>query len=1404
MRVWVAILVLIGVSADWASESWIPVNSAARGETSRVVVQRSGAHSWQIQVSVSGLAVHPTIQNGRSRDRVELPAETQVAIQNLVEVPAISRFIGLRSDGDPSVEVISEEWTDIEGSFDLASSQDDGSSESSTTDAFLPESAIALTPRLVMGGVSLADLQITVVKYNPVQHKIRALRSLSVEVHENGGAVSYPRGITETIAQNLRPLIANWDELALDELVVRGTLLYITADTSVAPQQIQQLVAWRTRKGYRVEVAGPRQIGNPLSTTNVKSYIQSRYNNANPPLEFVCIVGDGNGNYVVPSYVYHAPDEVGVYGVGDFGFSQLDGTDLLPDIAIGRLFFTSSAELLTQVNKTLRYEQTPAPRNTGSHPNWYEAAGVVGDYDNQALSVSHIQTMRWVRERMLDAGYPSSSIDTLYWTDHGSGALQPSLIIASLNSGASLWCYRGWNRMNNFAVSNVTGLNNVGDWPFMLNLTCNTNDFNQADAPCLGEAFMVPLASPSNPTGAIGFVGMSSGGTHSRFNNIEMGGAVQGLLREGIHTTGGSLIRAKLEMIHNFPMSADQAEVEFFAGITSLLGDPAVDVYTDTPDTLSVNCPTSIAAGTNSLTLTVTKQGSIPVDSAYVNLVKGAEVFIGGYTDASGQITLNFLTTGADTMFVTASRHNGLSAIRYTLVTASAQYVGPSTSAFTLDDDNNGTSHGNGDGRANPGETIELAVPLRNWGTTSVSGVSATLSTTDPYIAGITDATEIYGTIAPGAIAVSADDYDITVASYAPQGHVALFTLTVSDGASHTWISTIPITLSNAALDFVSAILTGVGNAVLDPGESGQMYINLLNGGTRALTAGRIGYLRSGDPVVVITDSVGTFAALAAGGQGNNQSDPFGIMATTQGIPGERIPLTCTFPLSDGFADTVHFSLTIGTVGPNTPTPADGYGYWAFDNTDTAYVRHPTYNWVEIDPDSGGAGTHLALVDNTDGGDASMAVNLPFTFQYYGQDFNQITVCTNGWLAMGGDQVAHTDFRNYDIPSAIGASRLIAPFWDDLRTTQPIALAEDADGRGNADHSLDDGGETCTNPATISSLPYTDSGNTCQHNNSCGNHSQDVFYRYTVPSGGQSLQISLCGSSYYTRLAVYNQCPCSSAMPLVADSSSCTDGNARIISTFAAGNIWIMVEGWGQGPQSCGSYALNVSQFVALPPGHICTYNDAVNDRFIVEWSRVFKYNGMDNPRETFECILYQSGYPVTPTGDGDILFEYQNITNAIDVAASNDYCTAGIENLDQTDGVLYSYFNQVSPTIPGAAPLVSGRAVLFTTAKLPVPPPAAPTGLTVYVSGNSVFLRWVGVNTDILGNPLSNVQYNLYRGAQGDFVPGTGTFLTTVSDTTYSDDASAALRYFYIVQAVVGGASSASVSETHPVRSPR
>ena len=136
----------------------------------------------------------------------------------------------------------------------------------------------------------------------------------------------------------------------------------------------------------------------------------------------------------------------------------------------------------------------------------------------------------------------------------------------------------------------------------------------------------------------------------------------------------------------------------------------------------------------------------------------------------------------------------------------------------------------------------------------------------------------------------------------------------------------------------------------------------------------------------------------------------------------------------DGYDRNEILHVQIGEVSVIDPLGPDEYGYYIYDSGDEGYDLAPIYDWIEIY----GSGTNLSLDNDGNGtwggGSSPLAhVDLPFPFKFYGVDYNEITICTNGWIALG-----YTDmesFRNYQIPGAGGPSPMIAAFWDDLETT---------------------------------------------------------------------------------------------------------------------------------------------------------------------------------------------------------------------------------------------------------------------------------------------------------------------------------------------------------------------------------
>ncbi len=778
-----------------------------------------------------------------------------------------------------------------------------------------------------------------------------------------------------------------------------GTYLLICPDNASVINDLQPLLDWRSRQGYDVRLVTTSQTG--TSNSQIKTYIQGIYDSADPPLEYVVLAGDANGSYPVATW----NESVSGYGgEGDHYYTTLEGGDVLSDVHIGRLSYSSLAELVTIVDKIVSYETDPWMSND---PGWFRRASLTGDPTSSGPSCVWVN--QWAKTQLLDLGY--AEIDTI-WSGNW-----PTLMLNSLNRGHTFFGYRGYWGTSNFTTGHINASTNGEKLPFCVVLTCDTGSFKD-DSECRSEAFLRHAGG-----GGIGAIGLATIGTHTRYNNCLYQGIVEGAFNLGDYRLGTAHARGKLEMYNNY-QGTEPVRVETWSVWSNLIGDPATEMWTGMPKEVLVDYPAAVPIGTRSLPVTVTGNGAIPLPNARVALFKREEVLVTGYTDAAGQVVLPLPPLTGGSLSVTVTRHDFLPYRGSLTVGATTAYL--AQTGASVDDDGVGASSGNGDGQVNPGETLELGLQLTNLGTAGVTGVSAVLSADDPFVT-ILDGSDTYPDLAPGAAAWGSGGYLLAVAPGAPSGHVIPLHIAAAAGAGD-WTSLLELTVHAGACEVVSFQFGGPGGN-LDPGESGAFTVQLHNAGDLAI-GGATATLLCSSPWISITDAQGSYGSLGVDQTGDNGGDPFAISITGDCYAGHQVTFRVALAFASGALDTALCLATVGTKSSDDPAGPDVYNYYGFDDTDTAYSLAPAYQWVEIDPDYGGSGTSLGLSDYGDGQDDSVPVDLPFTFTFYGRSYSRITVCSNGWLAMGHTYVVN--YRNWSLPCAGAPDDLIAAFWDDL------------------------------------------------------------------------------------------------------------------------------------------------------------------------------------------------------------------------------------------------------------------------------------------------------------------------------------------------------------------------------------
>lgn len=806
-----------------------------------------------------------------------------------------------------------------------------------------------------------------------------------------------------------RSVILNWEQVRPDEPDYQNrSILILYPNTAIAETHAQLLHNWKRTKGFTVTTVNTQTMNN---ATQLRNYIIDAYNNWDDPPEYIILFADANGSNMIPP---HYENNSTYNGETDHPYTQLAGNDMLPEAFIGRLSCGTGADYQTVWSKIVNYEIMPYMDDTA----WYQHSLLVSDIDQSGISPSF--TNHFVKESILWFDPEHTFNEIIAYSP------QPYLVTSGLNDGCLVFSYRGIGGMTGWGTDDIADLTNTFQLTNGVVLTCDTGSF-AGYSPSRTEAFLRHGTS-SAPRGGISCIGMATNGTHTPWNNCLAGGIFQGLYRDGMTTMGEALMRGKLNLYVTYNNS-NNYQMQNFSYWCNLMGDPSLDVWKTLPKPLVVTAEETINAGTNFIDVTVTRENGNPIPDAWVTIRKtlssGTETFFTtGYTDSDGTIR-QFLATDLDGDCDLTVTTPGF--IPYLgELTIDPQGIA-SVSAVVLDDDNTGDSSGNADGTANPGETLELGIHLENHNDTAASGISATLSTTDPWCTILND-TSTWPNLAPGGDAVVDDALLVAIGSGCPDRYDIVFDLAVTSSLG-THLSSFVIEVAGNDLDLSDVSVVDGQDGNLDPGENAQIDLTILNDGEVEIPE-VWGNLRCVNNVIAVGDTLAWFGTIAVDGTASCTNDPFQVVAPMNLIPGMTARMELELFNSQGYSERIDFEISIGTTSIGDPIGPDAGGYFCYDEGDVGYEHRPIYDWIEIDTSEGGPGTNLNFTDFGEDQDEATTVNLPFGFPFYGIEYDEITICTNGWISFGETDMA--TFRNWRIPGPLGPSPMIAVFWDDL------------------------------------------------------------------------------------------------------------------------------------------------------------------------------------------------------------------------------------------------------------------------------------------------------------------------------------------------------------------------------------
>jgi hypothetical protein len=1008
------IIILFVTSGLQAALQGSPDNSDASLFQSTAI----GENSTTVSFLLGSYQLEEVTIDNRSFQQLTCPGATASIDLGKPELPVFTRLISIPDRGEVSfrINALDDEQLDNLIMYPAQSLQSESAAGSQLLDIDeqfyrsglpFPTDIVQIGTPAIMRDQRVVTVTVNPFQYDPQSQSLRVISNIEITLTTEGAGGVNRRSASSTrshiFEQTYRSELLNYQRQDdRDENFQQPCYLFIYPSSQTVLENLEPLTQWKQQKGFEVHLASTDVTG--TSSSSIKSYIQEAYDNWMNPPEFICMVGDAEGSYSLPTGNMDG-------GEGDQYYVLLDGDDILADAFIGRLSFDTITELQTIVAKILNYEKEPWTVQTG----WYERALMVGDPSNSGDSV--VDTKRQVAA-MIEQNAPNIERVEVYsgaWAYH---------IANNINNGVSYFNYRGFYGMSGWDNNDTNALNNGFMLPVVVTLTCDVGSFASSWGEARTETFL-RVGTPSLPKGAVAAIGTSTSSTHTCYNNCVDMGIFDGIFVDGIYHLGGALNSGKMNLYLSYPQNPANS-VYKFSYWNNLMGDPGMEIWTGAPQELLVNYDSQLPVGSNFLEVVVEDDQGTPLSEAWVTVARDdGELFASGLTDQNGQIALAVEVTDAvlGAAHLTVTRHNFRPHLGSVTVVQSELFVNISDSV--IDDDNSGDSNGNDDGMINPGEAVELRLAVHNHGSVIATGVSAELSTDSEQIT-INDNSEQYGDIPPGSELFPVDDFDFTVAADGIGGQEILFDLLVSDDEGNEWhdIQYHYIAAPNLYPGTVELL---DDDGLLEPGETVQLTVQIHNGGTvdaEAVSATLISHHSR----LTVEDDGGSYGDIPAGSIGNNAGDVFSLRASTMTLPGTQATLELQITTPAGYDQSVTFLLEVGQVMQSDPLGPDSYGYCCYDDGDTGYYDTPVYDWVEI---ADGLGQNLELYDSGNRGDIEQ-VELDFLFRFYGVEYDELTVCSNGWISPGYTQ--NESFMNWYIPGPGGPSPMIAPFWDDLRT----------------------------------------------------------------------------------------------------------------------------------------------------------------------------------------------------------------------------------------------------------------------------------------------------------------------------------------------------------------------------------
>jgi hypothetical protein len=677
-----------------------------------------------------------------------------------------------------------------------------------------------------MRGKELSNLVISPVRYDPGSNYIEVITSMKIEISFSQDIISFSKSSSSESA-------------LFNETFDKGILNYFPSDfmTGYSDQPVEMIILtdtafrkylepfykWKIQKGFKLSVLykGAGMAGS--NYTELKKTISDVYSSsssAGHPPEYLLIIGD------VKRIPYYGSDGSG--NITDMYYGEFDGNgDYLPDMYIGRIPASDTSSVKSVVQKLLEYEKFRFADTNKFYSRALELSGKDAGYANYMNGQIKYAVTNYLT--------PVNKINEYHFY-YPDGYTKKDSAMKLISKGLSFINYTGhgssagWLHID-IKSQDVKNFNNTSMYPFVISNACRTAQFN--DTTSLGNKMVV-----ASGEGAIGFIGCSNdsywdedfcwavgSGTPNSDPKYEQTGL--GAFDRLFHThnelpSDWYITMGQINFAGNMAVSSTSSlKKKYYWETYTLLGDPSIIPVIGTPQPFSFSLPDTLPNGIRSVSLTIDP-------FAYVAVSHFDTLWDASFASPSGSVVLDLPGLSNDSCLVVITGQNRIPIIKTIYFSdITREYINLSGSGINDISENN-------NGKADYGEAVFLKLKISNLGLTSATNLTATISSTSPWVT-INDNRATIGTLAGKSEIIVDNNIQLTIDDDVPDQGIITIDLTLKDSRIEKKYK-IDIILHAPKLEIINCIIDdseyGNNNFIVDPGENFRFIFQVKNTGT--------------------------------------------------------------------------------------------------------------------------------------------------------------------------------------------------------------------------------------------------------------------------------------------------------------------------------------------------------------------------------------------------------------------------------------------------------------------------------------------------------------------------------------------------------------------------------------------